>query len=293
MKELNAIAKEQRRKLPLINSFGINQLLSMPEYFGWVECAPNSPDEIFKMFLGGNDDGVALRFFWNGGYEKTTLKAWAWYSKNSDVIIDIGTHTGAYTLTAYTANPSSTVVSFEPHFMNFARLNLNLRANNLATKNIFMLGVGKKNKILPFSISTSLDYLSTGGSIGNREEGITTNIQVVKLDSFLQHPAKEQVKLIKIDTEGHEAFCLKGMTDVLSRAHPVIFFECINSTSGREVQDILSEYGYHFYFIDDANGEIHPVEKIEPALTTDGQPLMHLLNRIAMPADKTIEKTYW
>ena len=293
MIKLNAIAEEQRRKLPLTNSFSINQLLSMPEFFGWVECAPNPPNETFQMFLGGNDDGVALRFFWNGNYEQTTLKAWSWYSKISDVILDIGTHTGAFTLSALTANPISTVVSFEPHFMNFARLNLNLRANHLATNNIFMTGVGEKNKTLPFSISTSLDYLSTGGSIGDRDEGITTNIEVVALDSFLKNTAKEQVKLIKIDTEGHEAHCLKGMTDVLSNARPVIFFECINLIPGKEVQHILSEFGYHFYYIDDASGEIHPTENIEPALNTDGQPLMHLLNRIAMPADMTIEKNYW
>ena len=187
IKKLNAIAEEQRRRLPLTNTFGINQLLSMPEYFGWVECAPYSPNETFRMFLGGNDDGVALRFFWNGSYEQTTLKAWSWYSKISDVILDIGTHTGAFTLSALTANPISTVVSFEPHFMNFARLNLNLRANHLATNNIFMTGVGEKNKTLPFSISTSLDYLSTGGSIGDRDEGITTNIEVVALDSFLKN----------------------------------------------------------------------------------------------------------
>ena len=98
--------------------------------------------------------------------------------------------------------------------MNFARLNLNLRANHLTTDNNFMLGVGEKNKMLPFSISTSLEYLSTGGSIGDRDEGLTRNIQVVALDSFLRNHHIPNTLNLKKHSVSEKAF--------LENIHPIL-----------------------------------------------------------------------
>ncbi len=264
----------------------------MPDLYDWVECS-HGDGETFYMFLGGRDDGVALRFLWNGQYERTTLKAWSWFSRQMDgIIIDIGAHTGAYTLASLASCSKSAVISFEPHFMNFARLNLNLRVNNKTTKNSFMMAVGERNEILPFSISTSLDYLSTGGSIGARENGFTTNVQAVALDSFFDDPEKNRVQLIKVDVEGYEGQCLRGMEGIISKNRPVIFFECIGVSAGEAVQEILSEYGYHFYEVDDQSGKTTRTMLIRPILDIDGRPIMSRLNRIAMPSGRIEEDQF-
>ena len=70
---LNNISKTKREDLPFENNFNINELSQMPELFDWVNCDVGVENK-FHMFLGGKDDGVALRFFWNGSYEKYTLK---------------------------------------------------------------------------------------------------------------------------------------------------------------------------------------------------------------------------
>jgi FkbM family methyltransferase len=280
---LNAVALEKRSTLPPHNSFTITELTNMPPYFGWVECSSGS--STFRMLLGGADDGIALRFLWNGSYESMSLKSWTWLAKKVELAIDVGAHTGTYTLAARAANPNVLVLSFEPHFMNFARLNLNLRANGFGTGNTFMYAVGAKNEVLPFSVSTSLDWLSSGGSIGKRQKGITTSVQVINLDSFLTPPVVAKVGLVKIDTEGFEAECIQGMRNIISTKHPVIFFECIDAKSGSEVQNILQEYGYKFYEVDDNEQTIAAVATIKPSLDSNGKPIYGRFNRIASTSD--------
>jgi FkbM family methyltransferase len=285
-KNLTSIANDTKKRIPEINYLGISDLQKMPTFFDWVACKVNT-EIFFSMFLAGSDDGVALRFFWNGQYEKSTLEIWSYFASLGGVIIDIGAHTGAYTLAANAANKDATVYSFEPHFMNFARLNLNMRGNGLNSNNAFMLGVGEKNTILPFSVSTRLDYLSTGGSIGSRDNALISEIKVVALDNFFQKD-KDKINLIKMDVEGHEAACLRGMLDIVKKSRPIIFLECIDETSSAEVSLKLSNLGYSFFLIDDITGEVSKVKSITAELDSSGKIIMHRLNRIAMPDDRLL-----
>jgi FkbM family methyltransferase len=281
----NAVAF--RDKLPANKIFEINELFKMPKFFDWVECYPTDISN-FKMYLAGGDDGVALRFFWNGMYEKFTIKLWCYFALRGGVIIDIGAHTGAYSLSAYSVDPKAKIISFEPHFMNFARLNMNLRGNNFSTSGILMLGVGEKNEIQPFSISTSLSYLSTGGSVGKRSNSIVQDVKIVSLDQYLPENIKDQIKLLKIDVEGHEAPCLRGMINLIEKCRPVIFLECISSVSGIEVTSLLRKLDYLFFIIDDVTGEISPVDDISPEFDTNGKLVMSRLNRIGIPSKDLI-----
>jgi len=277
----NTSALAKRAALPASNAIAIEQLRTMPPYFGWVDC--DTGHGKFRMFLGGNDDGIALRFFWNGYYEKTTLKAWSWLAKRTELALDIGAHTGVFSLAAKSSNPGAAVVSFEPHFMNFARLNLNLRANGFETVNGFMCAVGEKNEKLSFSVSASPDWLSSGGSIGRRPNAHTTFVQVVSVDSRLPPAIKAKVGLVKIDTEGFEAKCLDGMKDLLAKARPIIFFECVEAKSAAAVERRLGALGYAFFEVDDNQGTISPVAGLQPHLDSAGKPVYGKFNRIAMP----------
>src|SRR5262245_7455523 len=192
----NAASLAERAGLPARNDFDLAALRSRPPYLGWVSCA-NGADR-FQTLLGGEDDGVALRFFWNGGYERATLAAWGRLARRGGWIVDVGAHTGAYTLAAFAAaGGAARVASFEPHFMNFARLNLNLRANGFPTANAYMLAVGARNEVLPFTVRTGPDYLTAGGTIGAAEGGTTTSTRVVALDAFLPPALRRDVRLIK------------------------------------------------------------------------------------------------
>ena len=280
LEELNAISKARRKDLALENNFNINELSQMPELFDWVNCDVGLHDK-FYMYLGGKDDGVALRFFWNGCYEKYTLKIWSKLAKNiNGFVLDIGAHTGSYSLAANTANKSLNILSFEPHYMNFARLILNFNANKMHTNNAFMYCVGDENKFVPFSTSSNIGYLTSGGSVGERVGANVNSIQQIALDNFLPDEVIKTISLVKIDVEGYEANVLKGMKKILN-FKPVIFFECIEHNSAKLTQEILSNYGYIFYEINDRTGEISKVKDLEPQFDESKKLVMHKLNRIA------------
>jgi FkbM family methyltransferase len=277
---LNAISKTKRKDLSFENNFNINELSQMPELFDWVNCDVGVENK-FYMFLGGKDDGVALRFFWNGSYEKYTLKTWSELAKKTKgFALDIGAHTGCYSLAALSANKNLNVLSFEPHYINFARLILNFNANKFNINNIFMCCVGDENKFVPFSTFSRAGYLTTGGSVGHRSGATVNSIPQVALDSFLIDEVIQNINLIKIDVEGYEANVLKGMKKILG-LKPTIFFECIEKNSAKLTQEILSSYGYIFFEIDDLTGKITKVKNLEPQLSQDNKLVMHKLNRIA------------
>ena len=277
---LNNISKTKREDLPFENNFNINELSQMPELFDWVNCDVGVENK-FHMFLGGKDDGVALRFFWNGSYEKYTLKAWSELAKKMNgFALDIGAHTGCYSLAALASNKNLNVLSFEPHYINFARLILNLNANKFNTNNIFMCCVGDENKFVPFSTFSRVGYLTSGGSVGHRSGATVNSIPQVALDSFLNDEVIQNINLIKIDVEGYEANVLKGMKKILG-LKPTIFFECIEKNSAKLTQEILSSYGYIFFEIDDLTGKITKVKNLEPQFSQDNKLVMHKLNRIA------------
>ena len=281
----NDEAIKYRNKLPKINNFTIIELYQMPKFFGWLKHSINRINKI-HMFLGGNDDGVALRCFWNNHYEKKTLEIWSKLSAIEGIILDIGAHTGIYSLAANNSIKKGQILSFEPHFLNFARLNLNLRGNGFSTRTMFMNTVGKQNQIQPFSVMNNIDYLTSGGKIGNIKNQFTTQIQTIAIDSFLDKTARNNVKLIKIDVEGNEYQCLQGMIDTIKSSKPIIFFECISEKNNLEIETVLKSHDYSFFIIDDTEGFLEKTENINPILDNNNNIINRYINRLAIPKTK-------
>ena len=281
----NKKAKKYRQNLEEKNYFNIVKLMSMPKYFGWVNYYIKDNLNI-KLFLGGNDDGVALRCFWNNHYEEQTLKLWMELTKIEGIILDIGAHTGIYSLIANCSINKGAVFSFEPYYMNFARLNLNLRANSISTQNAFMFAIGSKNEKLPFSVDNNTDYLTSGGKLGAFSKKKILPVQTISIDEFLDNEAQTHVKVIKIDVEGHEFECLKGMEMTLSKSKPIIFFECISKAKMMSIEKFLNNMNYKFFLIDDLKLKIKEVSKLEPYFDTNGQLIHNLINRLAVDSSR-------
>jgi FkbM family methyltransferase len=286
IRKLNDEARRVRAQLPASNAFGIADLVKMPPLFDWVDC--RAGEARFSMFLAGNDDGVALRFFWNGSYEPTALKAWLWFARRvtGRFALDIGAHTGAYTLAALAVRPDLKVLSFEPHFMNYARLNLNLRANGRSTSAALPCGVGARDQKLPFTVATSVDYLSTGGSFATRAEGMVREVDVIALDAHIDPAMQAAVGLVKIDVEGFEAECLAGMTQLLKASRPAVFLECTDVAVGAAAGALLADHDYRFFLVDETAQAYRPVDAIAPCFGQDQALDMTRLNRIAIPNDR-------
>jgi FkbM family methyltransferase len=253
----------------------------MPVFFDWVDCSVDSSQ--FVMYLAGADDGVALKFFWNGHYEPFSLRIWAAAAAYSQKIkIDVGAHTGAYTLAAM-ARGAVNVVSFEPHFANFSRLMVNLKGNRFPVTNAHMLAVGDQDGWSTFNLPTRLDYLSTGGSLVAKGGGIKFPVQTVRLDRFIGEAHHKDVFAMKVDVEGLEIQVLRGAENILNKSRPYIFFECIDDSFGTAVQCFLEDQGYHFFLIDDEQSRLLKVDNIRAERLPSGLLNMSRLNRLAVP----------
>ena len=271
-------ARAQRASLPGTNDYDLNSLVAMPPYWGWVEHRAEQAAQAMHLFLGGNDDGIALRLFWNGHYERHTLALWSRLARGKALALDVGAHTGIYTLAAFAAEPAIDVLSFEPGTMNYARLTLNLRANGHATSRAHRLGVSDRTGVRPFTLRTHEDFHSSGGTFESVDDGHVEEVAVVALDAFLPRGVKDAVGLIKLDVEGHEASAFAGMRDLIRRARPTIVFECLHETTVRAVRDLLSPLGYLFFAIDDMAGTTRETLNPTPALDADGNPILNQLN---------------
>jgi FkbM family methyltransferase len=276
----NQKVMELRSKHSEHNDYGISELIRMPKLYDWVDCRVDS-DNTFLMFLAGADDGVALKFFWNGKYESYSIKLWTKLSNDGNKIrIDVGAHTGAYTLAALNSGHGK-VLSFEPHFANYSRMLINLKANGFETKNAFMYAVGEKIEEVNFYLPTSIDYLSTGGSIKEQSNSIKFPVKSVSLNRFIKEEYHANVSAIKIDVEGFEIQVLKGAEKIIEKSKPIIFFECISDQTGKEVQNFLESKGYKFWMIDDDSNVHSPVKEIKSERDSSGKIIMTKLNRIA------------
>jgi len=283
LKDSSDIALEVRDAQGVPKNFVLSELLQKPRFFDWVECHVN--ENRFLMYLAAADDAVALRFFWNGGYESYTLSLWSALAASSQgITIDIGAHTGAYSLAAKAAGASE-LYSFEPHFANFARMQLNFRGNEFSLDGLHMLAVGEASEWRTFHLTTALDYLSTGGGLTEKAGSRQSPVQVVSLDEFLGPKRSSKVEVMKIDVEGLEPQVLRGANRIVEQSRPIIFLECIDEQSGNDVQRILSEFGYSYFMVCDASAKLIPIDSIRPALTIEGQIDMSRLNRIAVPSE--------
>jgi FkbM family methyltransferase len=271
---------------PQNNNLTIDEMRSSDNIWGFTKCISGNAQ--FYMAILGNDDGVALRFYHNGHYEKFTLDIWSKLALSSKLILDVGAHTGSYTLSARVASPSSKVISFEPHYLNFGRLALNLRANGFEPSDVHMIAASDKNQNVYFQVPKDLDYHSSGGKISENSKSQNYHgywVNSVSLDNFLLEEAKNSVDLVKIDTEGHELNVLKGMTKIIEINHPTIFFECITQFN-LELEEFFNKHEYEIYWIDDSEEVLKKTNNLEPFFTTSKKLDMNKLNRIAIHKSK-------
>lgn len=231
------------------NLANINRLLAKPHHWGWVE----------GLYLAGNDDGVAMRLLDGQTYEPQSRQLWKRLCKEAELVIDVGAHTGIYTLDAWEAGAKD-VLSIEPYYLNHARLMMNLRHAGYGTQSCVFGALSDENRYMPLSVNTQNYYCSAGGRLDVvRENEQSFQVKARCLDTLLKKELHAKVKVIKIDTEKHGLKVLRGMPRILSH-HPHLILECTEEGLGA----FLKPLGYKFYLIDETSG-LKAVDDLIPA----------------------------
>jgi len=145
--------------------------------------------------------------------------------KNDPVILDVGSNKGQ-TIEFFTGIfPNCTIFGFEPNPDLFRLLTQkyqdrkNIRLFNLGVSEISGELLFHQNKLDETSSFEELNYESEYLKTKSRILGVTPeniieksyNVPVVTLSDFLAKEKINLVDIIKIDTEGHEFKCLKGL----------------------------------------------------------------------------------
>lgn len=142
------------------------------------------------------------------------------YVANVDkgIILDVGANVGNYSIKIRRSNSSVEIFCFEPHPLNFEKLQYNTAQSNM---NHFNVGVGSVAGKL-----TLYDYANNDGSSHaslykevieeiHKQKSVEHEVEVITLDEFAKKYGIKEVHLLKIDTEGHELAVLKGFEGLI------------------------------------------------------------------------------
>lgn len=188
---------------------------------------------------------------------------------DNGVIFDVGANVGNYSKSLRKNNFQIEIYSFEPHPITFERLREVTKSLNIKCINA---GVGAKNGLLKL-----YDYADNDGSSHaslykaviediHKAQALEHEVNIITLDEFAKDNKVDRVRLLKIDTEGHELEVLKGFEQYIRDGKvDIIHFEFneMNVASRiffKDFWDFLPNYNF-FRMVQDG---LIPVKRYNP-----------------------------
>ena len=247
---------EQITKLKKVNSyndFTLQELKELPRLTGIVEL--NYNNNLFHMINIENDDAIPLKYLWRDKYENLSLNLWYEMTRKDGFCIDVGAHTGIFSIIGNLNRNENNIISIEAFFINYARLLSNLKLNKINPDKCFLGAVSNSEGLGKFRAKTFLNH-STGGGLS--EDG-KISVNKIKIDNF---KLEKKISGIKIDTEGNEFEVLEGAQNYINKDKPDILFE-INEHCFDKCLKFLKFYGYVFYFVNELEKKITKIVKFD------------------------------
>lgn len=184
--------------------------------------------------------------------------------KETGTIIDVGANAGSYAMLLHHIAPSARIYAFEPHPLTFSRL---LATANGANVSVLNQAVGSEVGEFKLYDVGSLDG-STQASLDRSAVELFTsdivehNIKCTTIDCFMEQEKIDEIRLLKIDTEGNDLKVLQGARHSIEQKKiKIIQFEFIpaniaTKTTMRDFYNALP--GYRLYRLC-INGEMMPL----------------------------------
>lgn len=181
--------------------------------------------------------------------------------KNS-VTIDVGAHVGIFT--KIFAECSKQVIAFEPNNYIFDVLQENIKNSNYGNIKTHKLACMTENKKYVFNFTDPKVYKegSNGGflnCIENRQfaeiHSYEQEVDGVNLYEFLKNnysDIMDEIKFIKIDSEGYDKEILKTLVPIINKNKPVLMVEAFRFLNNEQINDyfnVINSLNYKIYDI--------------------------------------------
>lgn len=163
-------------------------------------------------------------------------------------IIDIGAHTGMFSIYARMLNDVVPIFAYEPDEMNYANMKLNLKENGI--KNVYTKNVAVAGKVAERTLYLSKD--SHNHSIVNSESsgdfsGEEKKVFATTLTKIFGQNRLNAVSLVKMDCEGAEFEIIKNLPEDLFNKIAVFYVEYHNygtDTDPKVLVEIFKRNGF-------------------------------------------------
>jgi FkbM family methyltransferase len=202
------------RVLPSRLQMSVFARLYRRRYAKWLalyETAPLqfAPQVTMRLVPG---DIISDYIAFTGEYEPHLTRRVLALARAGGMFVDVGANLGYFTLLWLAANPKNTCVAFEASPRNVELLRFNIERNGLSARvQVISQAAGAAPGKMPFQLGPSSQ---TGwGGFATRECQDAIEVDVVRVDDIIR-PAVP-VDLLKIDTEGADAWALMGCDSLL------------------------------------------------------------------------------
>jgi FkbM family methyltransferase len=169
--------------------------------------------------------------------------------QNGGTFLDVGANIGYFSLLA-ARRKNVKVLAFEPSPREVKRLQRNVTLNGFGNISIFPIGLSDKEEYL--SLNLGMDYNpGTNSLLSLGERAGQVRCLFTTLDRVLLRSEIADIRLCKIDVEGHEPAVLEGMRPLMGLLRKTVFVveivEKYLRTTGHSKADIYAyfkEYGF-------------------------------------------------
>ncbi len=237
-----------------------------PEFWRHVPVTGPVPvrlaDGVEILYQSGLMDHLGRILFFGGPthWEPEVARVLPALARHAGGVVDVGAHTGLFTLIALAANPAAQAVAVEPVLVNARLLQANLAANGMVGRCVLAVAAATAEPgVVPFDFGpvevpmTSAIRGGEGGPGGGRVPAVSLDFVAGWLPS---------VDLVKIDVEGFEHLVLAGGEKTLEDARPTIVIECLPGSQVESFSATWDRLGYRrFHLLPD---RAVPVRTIEP-----------------------------
>ena len=147
-----------------------------------------------------------------------------------DVFVDLGAHTGYYTLlAAHIVGAEGHVFAFEPSPARYRELLANLSRSTVTNVSAFDVGAGSGATTATLyeapRPNTGASTLTSGAlarpAVATSTEYRPVAVRVVAAESLLPHDLLERVRVVKVDVEGYEIEAIQGIERLLGSGAPL------------------------------------------------------------------------